>query len=403
MYPMRLSTALEKSLPQYRQDKHEAKHPHTTYFPIAPRQANITWCLRCGVKGVHATADCPNESPPILFPTGADKTELEGICTWCAIRGHDHKSCMRRAPQQADANKAAIDSLSSRVDAMTKSFESVAALESSVSDLQSDMRSLISWRSQQAQAQAQLETRVTTMESWRSTASSTLTQCVGVSRFEAFLASRFAETERKAQESLPRSDFDAYVARMETAARPSKHRAASSPPAGDAAMTPVRSTGSSRIASELDTAGEVAASAKRNVARRAGVIDADAPSSSSTESPMRPPASKPGVDSLLNPATPSTPGAAAFNNLSPPPAWLMLPPEASDPWEDEAISVLMDVWSTHMDSRLQQWSAKHGGVELGATAAQLARQPMSESKRSGIVAVLRGAKTPPRVFTNLNQ
>ena len=83
--------------------------------------------------------------------------------------------------------------------------------------------------------------------------------------------------------------------------------------------------------------------------------------------------------------------------------WLSLPPDSTDPWEEEALKVLVDVWSTHMNSRLQQWMAKHGGVELSATANDLARQPMSNTKRRGIVAVLKGTRTPPRVFTNLNQ
>ena len=57
--------------------------------------------------------------------------------------------------------------------------------------------------------------------------------------------------------------------------------------------------------------------------------------------------------------------------------------------------MLMDVWPAYMDSRLQQWMAKHVGVEFSATANDLAHQPMSDTKRHGIVAVLRGARTPP--------
>ena len=62
----------------------------------------------------------------------------------------------------------------------------------------------------------------------------------------------------------------------------------------------------------------------------------------------------------------------------------------------------MDVWTSHMDSRLQQWMSKHGASEFAATAHDLARSRMSDTKCSGICAILRGARTPVRVFTNLN-
>ena len=91
----------------------------------------------------------------------------------------------------------------------------------------------------------------------------------------------------------------------------------------------------------------------------------------------------------------------------PPPAsdtpWLRLAPENADPWGDEALDVLLDVWTSHMDSRLQQWAGKHATQELAATAGELARAVMSPTKRSGICAILRAARTPVRVFRNLNQ
>ena len=99
-------------------------------------------------------------------------------------------------------------------------------------------------------------------------------------------------------------------------------------------------------------------------------------------------------------SAPQSPGTPAFGSLLPPAplTWLSLPPASEDPWTDDATSVLMDVWSSHMDAHLQQWMNKHGGMEFSATVSQLACGPMWENKRSGIVAILRGAKTPLRVF-----
>ena len=120
------------------------EHPKTTHFPIAPRQANITWCLQCGVKGSHAIVHYQKDNRAVIFPTREDKSELEAICTWCAIRGHQFANCMRRVPQQADANKIAIDQLSLRVDALSKSVDKVNALDVEVSGLRTDVQSLMS-------------------------------------------------------------------------------------------------------------------------------------------------------------------------------------------------------------------------------------------------------------------
>ena len=54
---------------------------------------------------------------------------MEGIRTYCAIHGHQSASCMRCAPQQANANKVAIDKLSLRVDTLSKSVDKVNELE----------------------------------------------------------------------------------------------------------------------------------------------------------------------------------------------------------------------------------------------------------------------------------
>ena len=79
----------KKACDRYVATKHESKPPQTTYFPTGPKRANISWCLRCGKKGIHPTVDCDSSSPPILLPTAEDKADLEGICCW---RGEAYSS-----------------------------------------------------------------------------------------------------------------------------------------------------------------------------------------------------------------------------------------------------------------------------------------------------------------------
>ena len=104
----------KRACDKYISTKHKPKRPQVTYSPTGPKRANISWCLRCGKKGLHPIVDCDSSIPPILLPTAEDKTEMEGICCWCGIRGHHHKDCMRRAPMQAEENREAICSLSGR-------------------------------------------------------------------------------------------------------------------------------------------------------------------------------------------------------------------------------------------------------------------------------------------------
>ena len=209
---------------------------------------------------------------------------MEGICTWCAIRGHNFASCMRRAPQQADANKVAIDKLSLRVDALSKSVDQVGVLDAQVQALRSDVQGLAKWQDKHITAHDALRHRVQDVENWKRETVSQLPQFVTHTKFDAFVASRYADTERaahsavsqskfdewvrtkyddtekKARQAVPQSAFDEYVSRMEGT------RSNTDP---DTMMAPARATGSSRTASERDSDdGGVAASAKRNVARR---------------------------------------------------------------------------------------------------------------------------------------
>ena len=403
----------KKGCPNYQAGKHTARNPRTTYFPTQPRQANITWCLKCGIKGAHATVDCQKDSPAILFPSGDDKEAMEGICTFCAIRGHTFSSCMRRAPQQADANKMEIDKLSLRVDALSKSVDKVNELDSKVRSLRSDVLGLTQWKATSEATQDDMKKQLATMETWRNQATSQISQCVTHSKFDVFVASRYQETEKAAQRALSQSAFDDWVKnRYEEVARKAQQAVSQSTfddyvscmeasgyspeSCGDASMAPARVTGASRIASERDDLehGGPAQRAKRNVARRGASENQGQGSQPNHEA-----ASSSGT------ALSSAPGAAVFGEMPPPPGdspWLRMVPESKDPWENEALSVLLDVWTSHMDSRLQQWMSRHASSELATTAQDLARSPMSPTKRNGICAILRGALTPVRVFTNLN-
>ena len=194
---------------------------------------------------------------------------------------------------------------------------------------------------------------------------------------------------RKAQQAVSQSTFDDYVSRMEASGYSPESCA-------DASMAPARVTGASRIASQRDDSehGGPAQRAKRNVARRGASENQGQGSQPNHE-----------AASSSSTAPSSAPGAAVFGDMLPPPGdslWLRMVPEFNDPWENEALSVLLDVWTSHMDSRLQQWMSRHASSELATTAQDLARSPMSPTKRNGICAILTGARTPVRVFTNLN-
>ena len=85
---------------------------------------------------------------------------------------------MRRAPHHADANKVAIDDLLSCVDTLSKSVEVVSAPDSKVTNLQHDMKGLMQWKAEQLSSHSNLQAQVQSVEQWRSTASSSLDQCI---------------------------------------------------------------------------------------------------------------------------------------------------------------------------------------------------------------------------------
>ena len=195
-------------------------------------------------------------------------SELEGICTWCAIRGLQFASCIRRAPRQADANKVAIDQLSLRVDALSKNVDKVDGLDVKISGLRTDVQSLMSRKHTQVARLDAPSNRVKAVESWKQDATSQLSQSVTSSRFDAFVAIRFADTEKPAHGALSRSTFDEWPKpRYEPVEHKANHAVLESkfdgyvalmhvaghkPAARDHDMAPVRSTGASRVASELD-------------------------------------------------------------------------------------------------------------------------------------------------------
>ena len=193
---------------------------------------------------------------------------MEGICTWCAIRGHNFAPCMRRAPQQADANKVAIDKLSLRVDALSKSVDQVGVLDAQVQAPRSDVQGLVKWQDKHITAHDALQKCVQDVENWKREAISQVPQFVTHTKFDAFVAPRYADTERaahsavsqskfdewvrtkyddtekKARQAVPQSAFDEYVSRMEGTRRNTDP---------DTMMAPARATGSSRTASERDS------------------------------------------------------------------------------------------------------------------------------------------------------
>ena len=84
---------------------------------------------------------------------------------------------------------------------------------------------------------------------------------------------------------------------------------------------------------------------------------------------------------------PSTLGAAPFAAMPLPvdSPWFCLQPESNDPLEEEALGVLHDVWTRHMDARLQQCISEHSWSALASTG-EFARFRLSKTKRSRIRA-----------------
>uniref|UniRef100_A0A7S4L9Y3 Uncharacterized protein n=1 Tax=Eutreptiella gymnastica TaxID=73025 RepID=A0A7S4L9Y3_9EUGL len=50
-------------------------------------------------------------------------------------------------------------------------------------------------------------------------------------------------------------------------------------------------------------------------------------------------------------------------------------------WVPEALDLLFGEWSTHMDTRLQQWISKHNTAEMQKTMDQLVQSPMGSAKK----------------------
>ena len=69
----------------------------------------------------------------------------------------------------------------------------------------------------------------------------------------------------------------------------------------------------------------------------------------------------------------------------------------------EALALLFNEWSKHVDARLRQWVSKHNTPELRQTLDNVIRSPMNASKNQGLTSVLEGCRTPVRVFTNVQQ
>ena len=398
----------KKGCDKYVAEKHTAKKPQTTYFSTGPRRANRSWCLRCGTKDQHPTCDCSSISPPNIFPAGQDKEDLGDICEWCAIRGHNLRECMRRAPIQAEENRSGLSALTSRFDALEKSIGDLGGLSQKVDRLQSQMSDLL-------KQQSLHEHRLHDLETWRAEATSSISQAVSQSRFDSFVQSRFAETEQRAVQALPRSAFESFVSsrfdpveKVASEAAPLATfedyvvamSAAGFSSESDSAMAPARVTGVARGATVLED-GDHRSPAERAKARAAK--RAHMPSGSTAKEAVASPSSS--SSSLLpSPAPrskpPSTPGADAFAAAPPQHQWLHMSPDATSRWVPEALDLLFNEWSPHMDARLKQWASKHSTPEMRTTIDALVRSPMNAEKRKGLSSVLEGCRTPVRVFVN---
>ena len=106
-----------------------------------------------------------------------------------------------------------------------------------------------------------------------------------------------------------------------------------------------------------------------------------------------------------NPTTPQqnspTPGTDVFATTPHP--WLHMSPDTVSAWVPEALDLLFNEWSTHMDAKLRQWVSKHSTPEMRQTVDNLVRSLMNASKKQGLTSVLEGCRTPIRVFTNIQQ
>ena len=78
---------------------------------------------------------------------------------------------------------------------MQKTVSTVSKIGDKFSDLDTKMAGLLDWKSAQ-------ERRMGVLETWKSDATSMLSQAVLSSRFDVFVQSRFAETDQRAQQAV---------------------------------------------------------------------------------------------------------------------------------------------------------------------------------------------------------
>ena len=385
---MRQPRPLKKACPHYDAHKHTPAHPRTTFFSTGPRKADRVWCLRCG-NDSHATSNCSENSAPVLFPQTDDlKQALEGTCTWCGIKGHTLKECMRRAPIQADENKKDITALNAKISAMDKAFAAALEVTEKVTDLQLQMDGLLSWKGKTDTMMSQQGDRLKALEDWKSSNEAVISQAATTSRFDAFVSSQFAEVERLANSALPRHTFDDYVKSLQPHARSGEKEKDK-----DVHM---RSTSmgkrQQRDVIEVD---------------RDHGSPADAAKSGHGTDPPRPTTET--SSSSASASRAASRGASAFGQIpappgaSPGPWWLRLPPHESDVWDPDCLDCLFSEWNSDKDIRFQGWVAEHATEEMTITARSLATGPLTPDKREGITAVLKATRMSPVVFTNMRQ
>ena len=259
------------------------------------------------------------------------------------------------------------------------------------------------------------DSKILRQEEWQKGAQSTITQMVSQSRFNSFIASRFVETEQRALKALPISDFDAFVASrfsstesvasqavpwsefdsyvagmkkigIQTNRRHNNgastnhgcHTQGHSSRGGDRFRSRWPSISSQGSRGEelayrrllsffvcvcfcLWMGMDLAQTSPYSVGLQLSVflfpLDLPCQFDLSRKPQSHPPPP--------NPTTPQqgipTPGTDVF--AATPHPWLHMSPDTESAWVPEALDLLVNEWSTHMDASLQQWVSKHSAPE----------------------------------------
>ena len=168
----------KKVCSRYNLEKRTATHPHTVHFPAGRGKAARVWCLHCGNELlpsaiIHLRSILPNaiihlHRSYFLWRGGGVKKALQGTCTRCKAIGHGLRECMRHAPIQADENKRDFAAHNAKVTTMKKPYTTATEISGQVDTLQSQMESVVTWKSQ-------AHSRLQSHEEWNTRPRQTIT------------------------------------------------------------------------------------------------------------------------------------------------------------------------------------------------------------------------------------